>query len=50
MPIYEFQCAECDYDFEKVVPMSTKKAKCDKCGKECKTEMGLKAHARFCKG
>lgn len=24
--------------------------KCDKCGKECKTEMGLKAHARFCKG
>lgn len=32
MPIYEYICDECGHAFEKLVPSSKSKPKCDKCG------------------
>jgi len=32
MPIYEYICGDCDHAFEKLVPSSRAKPKCEKCG------------------
>ena len=32
MPIYEYICSKCGHAFEKLVPSSRTKPKCEKCG------------------
>ncbi|MBC8372070.1 MAG: zinc ribbon domain-containing protein [Planctomycetes bacterium] len=32
MPIYEYVCSKCGFAFEKLVPSSKSKPKCEKCG------------------
>ncbi|MDP6636528.1 MAG: zinc ribbon domain-containing protein [Phycisphaerae bacterium] len=32
MPIYEYVCSKCGHAFEKLVPSSKTKPKCEKCG------------------
>jgi putative FmdB family regulatory protein len=31
MPIYEFRCLNCGSQFEKIVPLNTESASCEKC-------------------
>ena len=41
MPLYEYKCGTCDYEFEELVSSSEDKVvqKCKKCGKEAKAKM-----------
>jgi putative FmdB family regulatory protein len=34
MPIYEFRCPDCEYEFEELLPMSRVVAPCPQCGRQ----------------
>lgn len=46
MPLFDFECPECGYEFEKIV-YEDETVICPLCGAECEREMGNIAYFEF---
>ena len=47
MPMFDFLCTECGYQFEKIVPSATADLECAHCGAVAERQVSIPAKAKF---